>query len=282
MVDLTGAADLHCHFGPDPRFARSVSALEAAQEAAAAGHSAIVLKSHAYPTAALATVIDGIVGGVSVFGGVCCDHEVGGVNPAAVESALALGAKIVWLPTLSSVADARSGLAAQLGITDSPCAVVGDDGELVPAARDVLDLVAASDAILATGHISAEEHFAVAAAFGATGRLLVTHALEAGAGPNLSVGECVALADIGAIIELCAMTCVGSYASRSFLELAACIAAVGADRCVVSSDFGQAVNPHPAIGLQQFADGLVAAGVKPDDVRLMACERPRRLLGLVG
>ena len=53
-VDLGGAADLHCHFGPDAHRERSVDAFEAAREAAAAGHRAVVLKSHDFPTAALA------------------------------------------------------------------------------------------------------------------------------------------------------------------------------------------------------------------------------------
>ncbi len=39
-VDLTGAADLHCHFGPDPHRERSVDAFEAAREAHAARHRA--------------------------------------------------------------------------------------------------------------------------------------------------------------------------------------------------------------------------------------------------
>ena len=34
-VNLDGAADLHCHFGPDPHFARSVDAYEAAGPTAA-------------------------------------------------------------------------------------------------------------------------------------------------------------------------------------------------------------------------------------------------------
>ncbi len=53
-VDLTGAADLHCHFGPDPHRPRSVDAFEAATDAMAAGHRAVVLKSHDFPTASLA------------------------------------------------------------------------------------------------------------------------------------------------------------------------------------------------------------------------------------
>src|SRR5258705_10633009 len=56
-VDLGGAADLHCHFGPDPHRARSVDAFEAAREAAAAGHRAVVLKSHDSPSASLACAV---------------------------------------------------------------------------------------------------------------------------------------------------------------------------------------------------------------------------------
>jgi hypothetical protein len=83
-IDLTGAADLHCHFGPDAHRERSVDALDAARDVAAARHAAVVLKSHDYPIAALAAVVDRVVDGVRVFGGICCDREVGGVNPAAV------------------------------------------------------------------------------------------------------------------------------------------------------------------------------------------------------
>src|SRR5439155_24588289 len=100
-VDLSGAADLHCHFGPVAHRERSVDAFEAAREAAAAGHRAVVLKSHDFPTASLAWSVGQVVPEIDVFGGVCCDREVGGVNPAAVEVALRLGARIVWLPTLS-------------------------------------------------------------------------------------------------------------------------------------------------------------------------------------
>src|ERR1700680_5247767 len=105
-VDLAGAADLHCHFGPDAHRERSVDAFEAAREAAAAGHRAIVLKSHDSPTAALAWAVQRDVGeAISVFGGICCDREVGGMNPAAVEVALGLGARIVWVTTLYSHQD---------------------------------------------------------------------------------------------------------------------------------------------------------------------------------
>src|SRR6478752_5823523 len=158
-VDLTGAADLHCHFGPDPHRARSVDAFEAAHEAAAAGHRAIVLKSHDSPTTSLAWAVQREVGDtISVFGGICCDREVGGMNPAAVEVALGLGARVVWLPTLSSRQDFENGVAAQLGIPGPGLRVTDDDDRLTPETQAILDLVAEFDAVLATGHVSAAEH----------------------------------------------------------------------------------------------------------------------------
>lgn len=278
-VDLSGAADLHCHFGPDAHRARSVDALEAASDAAAAGHSAVLLKSHDYPTAALATIVGAVVGGVDVHGGICCDREVGGVNPAAVEAALLLGARIVWLPTLSSRQDQSNGVGPRLGIPGPGLSVADEDtGELLAETREVASLVESHGAVLATGHISAAEHLLVAEAFARRQKVLVTHAREELAGPNLDVGQCVELADRGAVIELCAMTCIGTHATRSVEEIAACARAVGPGRCTLATDYGQVANPRPAAGFQAFADALLAAGITEEEIRTMACHNPLALL----
>ena len=279
-VDLTGAADLHAHFGPDPHRARSVTGLEAAQQASAAGHHAIVLKSHDTPSAGLAAALDPIVDGTRVFGGISCDREVGGMNPAAVEVALALGAKIVWLPTLSSRQDFDNGVAGQLGIPGPGIRVVNDDGALTDETHEILTLVADHDAILATGHVSAAEHVAVARAFGRRGNVLVTHAMEELAGPNLTVAQCTELAALGATIELCALTCIGALATRPITDLIECMRAVGVEHVTLGTDFGQAMNEPPAAGLQTFADALYAAGLTEAEIRHMACTNPTALLGL--
>ena len=280
MIDLHGATDLHAHFGPDPHRTRSVTGLEAAQQAAAAGHTAIVLKSHDTPSAGLARALDPLVDGVAVFGGIACDREVGGMNPAAVEVALALGAKIVWLPTLSSGQDVDTGVAAQLGIPGPGLRVIDADGNLTSATYEVLALIREHDAVLATGHVSATEHLAVTRAFASRGRVLVTHAMEELAGPNLSVGQCAELAALGAHIELCALTCIGALATRPIADLIACMRAVGVERITLGTDFGQAVNEPPAAGMQTFADALFAAGLTEAEIRRMACTNPNALLGL--
>jgi hypothetical protein len=280
-VDLAGAADLHCHFGPDPHRERSVDAFEAAREAAAAGHRAIVLKSHDSPTASLAWAVQREVGDrISVFGGICCDREIGGVNPAAVEVALGLGAQIVWLPTLSSRQDVVNGVAAQLGIPGPGLVVTDDHDALLPETREVLALVREHDAILATGHVSAAEHYAVVKAFAREGKVLLTHATEDLAGPKLTAEQCRELADLGAWVELCAMTCVGALATKTVAEMCATIKAVGVDRVTLGTDFGQKINPHPAAGLQTYADALFAEGMTEAEIRTMACTNPCALLGV--
>ncbi len=277
-VDISGAIDLHCHFGPDAHRARSVTALEAAAQARDAGHAAVLLKSHTEPTAQLARIVADVVDGIEVYGGVCCDHEMGGLNPAAVETALGLGGRIVWLPTLSSRQDVVNGVAEQLGIPGPGLVVIDDDGEILPVVREIAALCHEHDAVLATGHISGPEHVAVAREFGSRQKVLVTHAMEDMVGPKLSAPELAELADLGAWIELCALTCVGALATRPVSDLAGAAARVGPARCTLASDYGQAMNVAPIEGLQQFADLMAAEGLSADAIRTMVVANPASLV----
>jgi hypothetical protein len=283
-VALGGAIDLHCHFGPESVIGtpHSVDALGAAADAADLGFAAVVLKSHDFPSNAVAYAVQQRVSGVRVLGSICCDYWVGGVNPTAVETALRDGAAVVWLPTISSRQDVVNGVAALLGISGAGIELLDERGDLRREVQDVLDLVAEHDAILATGHTSTAEHFAVARAFGRRGRLVVTHAMNAGAGPNLSVQECVELADLGAHIEISAATCMGSH-GPSVEDVLDAVRAIGPDRVVLSTDYGWTQDlPRPAPGLVGFVDVLWEHGAGEDDLRTMACENPARLLRLPG
>jgi hypothetical protein len=125
-----------------------------------------------------------------------------------------------------------------------------------------------------------EEHLAVTKEFGRRGTVLVTHALEELAGPNLGVEQCVELADLGATIELCALTCLGALATRSVREIADAARTIGFERCTLATDYGQKVNVRPAEGFQAFADALVVEGLTEGQIRGMACDNPCTLLGL--
>jgi Family of unknown function (DUF6282) len=279
-VDITGAIDLHCHYGPDAHRQRSVTAIEAVAQARDAGHAGVLLKSHSEPTAQLARIVAEVVDGIGVFGGICCDHEIGGLNPVAVEAALALGGRIVWLPTLSSRQDVANGVAAQLGIPGPGLAVLDDEGGLLREVREIADLCREHGAVLATGHTTADEHHAVAREYGKRQKVLVTHAMEELAGPNLSVDACAELAELGATIELCALTCIGALATRPVADLAGAARRIGAGHCTVASDYGQAVNDPPAEGLQRFADALAVEGVSTADIRTMVATNPATLVAM--
>ena len=128
--------------------------------------------------------------------------------------------------------------------------------------------------MLATGHISAVEHVAIARTFGKRQKILVTHAMEDMVGPKLNAAELVELADLGAWIELCALTCVGALATRPVSDLADAATRVGPGRCTLASDYGQAMNVAPIEGLQQFADLMEAEGLAADAIRTMVVANP--------
>src|SRR5262245_23388046 len=275
---IVGAIDMHCHHGPDPHRARSVDAAEAVTEAEALGMGGVVLKDHAYPTGPVAVLMQKTVRRLRVFGGICCDFEVGGLNPAAVEVALRTGAKVVWMPTFSSTVDRR-----KLHLPGPGIRLLDDGGSLLPAVEEILRLAHGHDAVVATGHIDLPEQIAVVEAARALRvRTVMTHALETLVGPDHTLADAVGLAERGAMIEFTYLTCIpgGMAATEHPATFAHAMMTVGPERALMSTDFGQAASPHPAEGMRLFIDEMLRAGVPATAVDLMARKNPARLLGL--
>lgn len=275
---VVGAIDMHCHHGPDPHRKRSVDAAEAVAEAEQLGLGAVVLKSHAYPTGPVAVLMQKTVERLRVFGGICCDFEVGGLNPAAVEVALRTGAKVVWMPTFSSVVDRR-----KLKLPGPGISLLDAHGKLVAPVEDILRLAKAHDAVVATGHTDLPEQFAVVDAARALGvRTVMTHALETLVGPDHELRDVIELADRGAVIEFTYLTCIpgGMAATEAPETFARAMMAVGPERAIMSTDFGQERSPHPAIGMRMFIEEMLGCGVPAAAIDLMARKNPARLLGM--
>ncbi len=91
---LRGAYDWHIHNGP-AIFPRRADDAEIVAEAVNAGMAGVGFKVHEGDTAARAKMLDSAE--CRVFGGVCLNHFVGGLNPAAAEASLRIGGNIVWL-----------------------------------------------------------------------------------------------------------------------------------------------------------------------------------------
>jgi predicted metal-dependent TIM-barrel fold hydrolase len=88
--------------------------------------------------------------------------------------------------------------------------------------------------------------------------------------------EQVELAGLGAMIEHCFTTMhTGKAPWEAVLES---IRRVGPERCIVSTDLGQTINPPVADGFAMFADKLLEGGFNAEQVRRMAVTNPSDLM----
>lgn len=280
---IAGAYDLHVHVAPDV-IGRRIDDIGLAQEFLSRGLKGFILKSHYVPTAERAKVVTKAVPGIQAFGSITLNHAVGGLNPVAVEIAGRSGAKLVWMPTVDAEnetaglptgghkklpfwAEIQRELAA-MGISPPRMRVIDDSGDLVPQARACMELIARHDMILATGHVGREEIFALVKGAKEMGirKVLVTHAEFPS--QNLTADEQVALADMGAVIEHCFTT---TYTGKADWETVfANIRRTGPERCLLSTDLGQTVNPEVSVGFAMFAQSLLDAGFDAAHIRRMA------------
>jgi hypothetical protein len=287
---VPNAIDMHCHFGPDTIGGtledddkHSISAVDAAREALESGHAALVLKSHSFASPMVTRNIEQAVPGIRIFGGICTDYISGGLNPAGVEAALALGAKIVWLPTVHSRQDFGRRKLPRESYYKEGIAVTDDSGNVLPVVREIFSLVREKDAILATGHTTEQEHRAVVAEFARQGKVLVTHAGEKLAGPHLKADQCKELADLGAFIEVTAQMCkeVRGHPGMSPREVMEMIRTIGPSRVCLSTDYGWSNEvPRPADGMREFLEALWVEGVSDRELSTMVSNNPAQLLNV--
>ena len=271
---LEGAVDLHVHSSPDVD-PRRFDDIDLAREAARAGMGALLIKSHQFSTVERAHLVSRVVSGISVFGGIVLNQTVGGLNPAAVEVALRLGAKEVWMPTRSAMNHRRAhGYDGGLTILDT-------EGNLRPEVTRIVELIASTDCTLGTGHLSPDESWllAVHARDAGVRRVLITHP-EWGV-TSFSIPLQRKLAALGNVsFERCFVSTTHrcGYTPMSTIENA--IADVGVETTVIATDLGQPDTPPPADGFRIYAEQLCSAGFDRDDVRKMMRDNPRRVLGL--
>ena len=257
---LRGSFDLHVHTLPGPGADLRMDALDTGRHAHEAEMAGFVLKSHYYPTAPVAQLVSRVYPGLRVAGSIVLNREVGGLNPAAVQAAADIGARVVWMPTRS---------AAELRLT-------GQDGALLPEVMTVLEVVRAADMVLASGHASPAETLALLTAANEMGvaRTIVTHPV--GTADAAQINE---MAGLGAYIEHTFLSCTPSRQRTTPSEMAAAVREIGVDRCIVTTDFGQWMNPPPAEGMRMAIAELLNAGMSDDEVTALVTNNP---LGLIG
>lgn len=273
---LSGTVDIHIHTGPDI-FPRRVTALSAAEAAKEAGMAAVVYKSHSTDTAARAEMVRELTG-FPVYGGVCLNYPVGGMNPYAVLESARQGGRVVWMPSINAANFIpRAGMAPMLAAAippEVPGLVASRDGVLLPEVARILDLIAEHNLLLCGGHLSAADSLVLFREASRRGieRMVVNHAEAEYMG--FSPDDILDMAEAGAFIEV---TKVHPIEKRAEL-----IRTVGVARCVIATDAGPVSNPAPVDLLRETLEGLLGLGFSEEEVRYLSAEVPSWLIQLEG
>jgi threonine synthase len=284
LIDVAGAVDLHCHPFPDlfPRLADDFDIVRAARDA---GLKAIMLKCHHENTVSRAYLVQRVIPGIRVFGGIVLNYYVGGINAAAVEASLKLGGKEVWMPTVDAgyhaeVHGGTGGYDSQAGGRSQAEGIwVADkEGKLKGEVKEVLELVAQYGAILATSHLAPREIVALVREARSVGveKIVITHPYFRV--PNLDLDTLEEVARMGAMPEFgyCTVSPAWQYAAPE--KIVQSVERIGASRCLLVSDTGQRHNPLPSEALRIFAQTIFEKGVPMDKVTRMITDNPLQLL----
>jgi hypothetical protein len=286
---LVGAVDLHCHSGPTA-MPRVLDHHEAMMDCAAAGFRALLYKDHYYLGVPHALILEKLFPetGVRLFSGLVLNNANGGINPHAVDHAASIGAKIIWMPTVS----AENHIAQLTGqgktfpktkrkmLDPIPLSALDANGAVCDAAKACLDIIAQANIILAGGHLPARElHllFDEAKRRGVK-KMLVNH-------PTYLIGctdaDIRALVGLGVYMEhsIC-MFADGKSKKFDAGELAHLIDVAGVDRTILSSDLGLLDNPRPVEGFRQIVRMLLDLQFSAADIRTLISANAAGLLDL--
>jgi hypothetical protein len=289
---LKGYADLHVHAGPS-NIPRELDAAEMALAADKAGYRAIVLKDHQYCSAPLATVLQKhlpLQSDLKIFGGMAVNNSIGGLNAKAVDVAIGLGSKVIWMPTVSSenhiIKHSGHGFKFPKGknssVSEKPIVSIDENGRLIPAAEEVLEVIAQHpDVILATGHGTRREvnAFVVRAHELGIRRILINH-------PTYMIGSTMEdmkyWASLGAYMEHSSTVSVptSKYYCLKIEDIVRNIREVGPEHSTIGSDYGQANNGSPLDGVAQFFELLLQNGITEKELLQMTQTNPSDLLGI--
>ena len=280
---VRGSIDMHCHHTPNAVFECRLDALETARYARQMGMRGLVLKNTFFPTVPLATMVNQLVPEVKVFGSVCLDCEIGGLNYEALEPLAQFGTKVVWMPTHSAT-NSRNDLIKLPGVTS-----VGDvysllttENKLIPEVDRILAIIKKYNMVLANGHISPRETFALLEAAQKIGitKVIITHGLWVNGKEPFKLEELYRLGQMGAYIEHCYVGFLPNELREDPQPMVKAIKHIGAEHCIISTDLGQYYNPPPAEGMRMFMALLLKHGITENEIMLMAKINPSKLLDL--
>jgi Family of unknown function (DUF6282) len=287
---LKGAIDPHVHSGPSIA-PRGIDHLELVRELSAAGFAAVVTKDHDYAGVATAELIRKHYPELStrIFSSIVLNNVVGGINPYAVEHTAAMGGKIVWMPTLAAENHLRwektsswsHPASTQKMRAASPVPVLDANKKVLDSVKDVLDVIAKNDMILASGHLHVSETWLVFEEAQRRGvkRLIFTHPEDI---VGASLNDVRGIAAMGAMVEhsLCMFLEGSKFKTCTAEDLRHQIDAAGVDNTILCSDLGQVGVFSPLEGFRRGVALCLELGYEDDEIHKMVSTNTARVLGL--
>jgi hypothetical protein len=287
---LKGAIDPHVHSGPSIA-PRAVDHLELLKEYSAAGLAAVVTKDHDYSGVMTAALISKHHPELrtKLYSSIVLNNVVGGFNPYAVEHTAAMGGKVVWMPTLAAENHLRwektsnwvHPASTQKMRPAAGIPVLGNDRTVRDDVKEVLDIVAKNDMVLASGHLHVSETWLVfeEARRRGVARIVLTHPEDI---VDASLNDVKGMAAMGAFVEhsLCMFVEGSKFKTRSAEDLRKHIDAAGVEQTVLASDLGQTGTISPLEGLRRGIRLCIDLGYDDTQIRKMVSSNAARMLGI--
>jgi hypothetical protein len=280
---LLGAIDCHVHAYPD-FVHRAQDMIGVSVDAARAGMRAVAFKDHWNISANAAYLaqlhVEHLVDtgeleqGIEVYGGagMCL-----GMNVEYVRQAVKYpNFRMIWFPTFTS-----KGFWRGAGVPEHEGVVLVEDGEVLPEVVEIMQLAADNKVGIGFGHTDFQELLPLAKKAKELGvRATLDHPLlELN---KLLLDEMQELADQGVFVGTYCQPMIPSLYQpvADPMETIRTIKAIGAERCIIGSDFGQVLHVNTVDGMRIFIRALLGFGLEPDEIRLMLNDNPAKLMYL--
>jgi hypothetical protein len=315
---LEGAIDIHVHAGPHIFSSpRRVDPVEAAMMARDAAMRAIVFMDVFEMSNGTSWLVNRVIPDFQTFGGLILNTVYGGMNPRAVKTAISYGdgAKYISFGAHSTYYQAsREGRivnGAFVPLSElypkfkeeelERCIKIPLEGSVDPKLDEILQLIAANPQLyMITGHVSVAEAtrlLELAKDYGIKKVVVSSAVTKIASLPQLKrmAEDSYLEYTLAAYTHTTSIPKTHYYIEREYAsidegmseapgkgvrEVAEQVQAIGADRCILATDFGVYTLPEPVEGLREFIACMLDMGVSQEEIRRMVKTNPEKLLGL--
>jgi hypothetical protein len=298
---LKDVVDLHVYPLPCVDM-RLFDEFELARHMKAVGYKAFVPKRHYCCNADVAALVNKYVPGIRCIGNIVLNWCVGGLNPHAVDFAIFMGAKFIWMGNMHHGTLSNEPFRSEYGWQNRPPdhytkvrplknwevappinAIDLDSGQVIPEVKYIIELCReAEDVVLNSCHISTKECIAVAEECERQDfhKFVIDHS-QMRVGVSSLWDEESNLEDLKKLIDL------GAYlefdtpkVEPHHKKIAAIIKEVGPENCVITSGHGAATHVHPIEAMRWMMMSLRQSGITRQEVDMMTKITPSKLLEL--